>query len=85
MTALIKLAIFVVVLGIVLGVLAFLPSIDIDKDAVISSSAWHWVMAAMYFLPLHTVINIGSIVVGLGIFSLIVAVVKSIWDVLPFS
>jgi len=84
-TTLIKLAIFVVVLGIILGILAFLPAIDIDKDAVISSSAWHWVMAALYFLPTHTVISIGSIVVGLGIFSLIVAVVKSIWDVLPFS
>lgn len=85
MTSVIKLAIFLVVLGIVLGVLAFLPTIDIDKDAVISSSAWHWVMAALYFLPTHTVINIGSIVVGLGIFSLIVAVVKAFWDVLPFS
>lgn len=85
MTAVIKLAIFVVVLGIVLGILVFLPDIDIDKDAVISSSAWYWVMAAMYFLPTHTVFQIGSLVVGLGIFSLIVSVVKSFWDVLPFS
>lgn len=85
MTAVIKLAIFVVVLGIVLGILIFLPNIDIDKDAVISSSAWHWVRAAMYFLPTHTVRIIVSIVVQLGIFSLIVAVVKAIWAVLPFK
>lgn len=85
MTAIIKLAIFVVILGIVLGILLFLPTIHIDKDAVIASSAWYWVKAALYFLPIHTVRTIVSTVVVLGIFSLIVAVVKSIWDVLPFK
>lgn len=84
MTTLIKLTIFVVLLGIVLGILLFLPDVDIDKDAVISSSAWHWVRAAMYFFPFHTVRTILSTVVTLGIFSIIVAFVKAFWDVLPF-
>lgn len=85
MSAAIKLVIFAVIIVAVLGILAFLPEINIDKDAVISSSAWSWVRAALYFIPLHTVVAILSVVLGIGIWSIIVSVVKTIWDVLPFG
>ena len=84
MSAAIKLVIFAVIIVAVLGILAFLPEISIDKDAVISSSAWSWVKAALYFIPLHTVAAILSVVLGIGIWSIIVSVVKTIWDLLPF-
>lgn len=88
MSAAVKIVVFVIILSAVIGILAFLPQIEIDKDAVISSSAWSsawsWVRAALYFLPIHTVINIGTAVIGLGIFTLSVAAVKTFWDVLPF-
>lgn len=63
--------------------LALLPAIVIDVDAVVASSAWHWIRAAMYFLPTGTVIIILSIIFALGVFRLIVALVKTIWDMLP--
>ena len=85
MSAVLKIVVFGIILLAILAILALLPSINIDKDAVISSSAWAWVMAAMYFIPTHTVVAILSVVVGIGIFSLIVAVVKAIWDILPFA
>ena len=43
-----KVAIFLVVLVAILGLLAALPAIEIDKDAVVSSSAWAWIIAACY-------------------------------------
>ena len=85
MSAAIKIAIFAIILVAIIAILVLLPSVDIDKDAVVSSSAWYWVVAAMYFIPTHTVVAILSVVVGIGIFSLIVAVVKAIWDILPFA
>lgn len=80
-----KVLIFGIIFLAVVGILTLLPSIEIDEDAVLSSSAWQWVKAALYFLPIHTVAAILAVVVGLGVWSIIVAVVKTIWDVLPFG
>lgn len=85
MSAAVKMIIFGVILVVVISLIFSLPAISLDKDAIISSSAWYWITAAMYFVPTHTVVSILSVIVSLGIFSLIVAVVKTIWDVLPFS
>ena len=85
MSTALKLVVFGIILVAIIAILVLLPSVDIDKDAVISSSAWYWVMAALYFIPTHTVVSILTVVIGIGIFSLIVAVVKTIWDLLPFS
>lgn len=85
MSAVVKLIIFGVILVVVISLIFALPAISLDKDSIISSSAWYWITSAMYFIPTHTVVSILSVIVSLGIFSLIVAVVKTIWDVLPFS
>ena len=79
-----KSLIFLIVLVAVIGVLALLPQIEINKDAVIESSAWQWVRAAFYFFPMHTVIEIGTIILGFAIWSIVVAVAKTFWDLLPF-
>lgn len=85
MSAVLKLAVFALILAAVISLLIALPQVNIDKDAVMSSSAWSWVKAALYFIPTHTVVSILTVVIGIGIWSLIVAVVKTIWDVLPFK
>lgn len=79
-----KLAIFALVIAFVLAALVMLPVIELDTAAITSSSAWSWIIAACYFIPTHTVVTILGIVVALGVWSLIVAVVKTLWDVLPF-
>ena len=78
-----KLLLFAFLILIVFGLLATLPTITIDKDAVVSSSAWAWIIAGCYFLPMGTVTTILTIIVALGVFRLIIAVVKAIWDMLP--
>ena len=80
-----KVIIFGIILLIVLGILALLPEVDIDEDAVMNSSAWQWVLAAAYFIPTHTVVGILAVVFGMAAGSIIVAVVKTIWDILPFA
>lgn len=79
-----KTVIFLIVFFVVIGILALLPQIEINKDAVITSSAWQWVRAAMYFLPFDTCIQIGTVVLGLAIWSMIISVVKTFWDIFPF-
>ena len=85
MSAVIKSVIGLVIFGIVLGVLVVLPTITVDAEAVMSSSAWAYVRAALYFVPVHTVLTILGAILALGLWSIIVAVVKTLWDVLPFG
>lgn len=61
-----------------------LPTIHLDSAAVISSSFFTYVRAAMYFLPLGTVTAILAIQVSIWVFRIIVAVIKAVWDLLPF-
>lgn len=82
MTA-IKLVIFGLVLVAVLVILASLPHIDISTGEITTSAAWSWIVAAMYFIPTHTVVTILGVVVVVGVWSLIVSVVKTLWDLLP--
>lgn len=63
---------------------AALPAINIDANAVISSSFYTYIRAAMYFLPVGTVTTIMGIQIALWTFRIIVAVVRAVWDLLPF-
>ena len=78
-----KVVIFAVVIAAVFGLLALLPAIEIDVDAVTSSSAWTWILAACYFIPVPTVSAIGAIILALWTFRVVVALVRTIWDMLP--
>ena len=78
-----KAVIFLIVIVAVFGLLALLPAIQIDVDAVTSSSAWSWILAACYFIPVPTVSAIAGIVLALWTFRVVVALVRTIWDLLP--
>lgn len=84
MTALVKIAIFAVIFVIVIGFIAMLPTITIDKDAVITSSAYQWIRAGLWFLPTGAMAAIFSVQITLWSFRVLIAIVKVIWDMLPF-
>ena len=63
---------------------AALPAINIDANAVISSSFYTYIRAGLYFLPIGTVTTIMGIQIALWTFRIIVAVVRAVWDLLPF-
>lgn len=64
--------------------IAALPAINIDANAVISSSFYSYIRAGLYFLPIGTVTTIFGIQIALWTFRIIVAVVRAVWDLLPF-
>ena len=82
---LVKGVIFTLICSVVLiPCIAALPAINIDANAVISSSFYTYIRAGLYFLPIGTVTTIFSIQIALWTFRIIVAVVRAIWDLLPF-
>lgn len=79
-----------VIFGLILGVIAIpallaLPAINLDADAVINSGVFTYIRAAIYFLPIGTVLSILGLQVAFWVFRIIVSLVKTVWDVLPFA
>lgn len=74
-----------VVFGISHGALSLLPDISLD----VNSSAFEYFLAivrsACYLLPMGTVRAIISTIVLLSIFRIVIATVKTVWDLLPFA
>lgn len=72
-----------IVFSIVSGFLALLPPIDFSVD----SSAFDYflgiVRVASYMLPMGTVSTILALIVSLTIFRIVIAFIKTIWDLLP--
>ncbi len=84
MTTIVKLILFGLVLAIVIGMIALLPTVTIDKDAVVTSSAFQWIRAGLWFLPTAAIVAITTVQLALWLFRFIIAMVKTFWDMLPF-
>lgn len=80
-----KALIFIVLFFVVITALVALPTIDLDVDAVVASNAFAYIRAAMYFIPVRTVINILSTLLTIWLFRMIVSFVKMVWDILPVA
>ena len=70
---------------VVVPCIAALPAINIDANAVISSTFYTYIRAGLYFLPIGTVTTIFGIQIALWTFRIIVSVVRAVWDLLPFG
>ncbi len=72
-----------IIFNIVSGFLSLLPAVDISVD----SSAFEYFLGicrvAVYMLPTRTVSAILSLIVSLTIFRIVIAFIKTIWDLLP--
>lgn len=73
-----------IVFSIVSGFFSLLP----DFSWSVESSAFSYMMSifqvAGYMFPWGTVVAIVGLIVGLSIFRIVIAFIKSIWDLLPF-
>ncbi len=78
-----KILIWVIIIAVVFALICAVPVISIDAAAVTSSSAIDFIRVALYFIPVNTVTAILAITMGLWIFRIIVALIKTIWDMLP--
>ena len=74
----------VAILGIIaIPLLLMLPVINIDAVNIIQGNVFGYIRAGLYFLPVGTVARILGISVALFGFRIIVAVVKTVWELLP--
>ena len=74
-----------VIVLIVFALLMALPTIRIDSQGAIYSPAFQYVRAALYFIPTGTCAAILTIIVGLQVYRIIVALIKTIWELLPLG
>ena len=73
-----------IVFGIVSGFFALLPDVTWSVDSSAFSYFMSILKVAGYVFPWGTVVAIASLIVGLSIFRVVIAFIKSIWDLLPF-
>lgn len=69
---------------IAIPLLLMLPVINIDVVSIIQGGVFSYIRAALYFLPVGTVAKILGLTLSLFTFRIIVAAVKTVWQLLPF-
>ena len=80
-----KLAIFAIILSVVVSLITTMPAISIDAGAVVTSSAYAYIRAGCYFLPMGTVLTILTLIVALWGVRIVIALIKMVWDLLPVA
>ena len=70
---------------IALPLLALLPVINLDVVSIVQGNVFGYIRAGLYFLPVSTVARILGFSLSLYAFRIIVAVVRTVWDLLPFA
>ena len=59
------------------------PEISIDYAGVSSSSIYQWLRAALYFVPMNTVLTICTLTLALWVLRVVIAFLHSLWASLP--
>lgn len=77
-------AIFNLLFGVLNRILFFLPDISWTVKADSFTKFFDVIRVAGYLLPMRTVFAILTLVVALTVFRIVVALVKTIWDLIPF-
>ena len=73
------------IFGIVSGFFSLLPEVTWSVDTSAFSYFMSILRVAGYVFPWSTVVAIASIVFALAIFRIVVAFIKTIWDLLPIA
>lgn len=72
-----------VIWSIALPILNHIPAISISANTPITSNVLAYIRCALYFFPMGTVMTIFSLVLGLWILRIVIAILKTIWGVIP--
>ena len=72
-----------IIFQIVTWLLSGLPEITVDFSAVDSSTFMGCVRCVLYMLPLGTINTIIGIILAVTGFRIFIAIIKTIWDLLP--
>ena len=74
-----------IVFNIVSGFFGMLPEFSWSVETSAFQYFLSILQVAGYMFPWGTVVAICSLIVGLSIFRVVIAFIKSIWDLLPFA
>lgn len=72
-----------IIFNIVSGMLGVLPEIEWSVETTAFEYFLDIIRVAGYMLPMQTVSQIISLVVGLTLFRILIAIPKTIWELLP--
>lgn len=72
-----------VIFSIVSGILSMLPDITINVDDSAIEYFFNILRVVCYFLPMGTVIAMVTLIIALSVFRVVIAVIRTIWDLLP--
>ena len=74
-----------IVFSLVSGFFSLLP----DFSWSVETSAFSYMLSILrvagYMFPWATVVTIAGLILGLSVFRVVIAFIKSIWDLLPFA
>lgn len=73
------------VFNIVEGLLGMLPDVQWNIEGTAFTVFLDYVEMVCYLLPMGTILQIVSIVVGLITFKIVISLIKTIWDLLPLA
>ena len=72
-----------VVYGIVTTLLAPLPDLSWNVDSTAFSYFVSVIQVVSYMLPMKTVSVVVTLIFGFNVFKIFIAIIKTIWDLLP--
>lgn len=74
--------------AVVEGLLSLLPSVSYSGSLPSRWNSfqtfWGYVQMVAYLLPLNTIVSILALVLTISFFRLAIAVIRAVWDLLPF-
>lgn len=76
---------FTLLFNCIRGLLALIPDISWEVNPEVFDSFFSFIHMAGYLLPMQTVIVILGIIFSFNLFKIIIAIIKTIWSVLPFT
>ena len=72
-----------IVFGITSGLFSLLPDFSWNVDTSAFSYLLSVLKIAGYMFPWHTVLAIIGLIFSIGLFRIVISVIKTLWDLLP--
>lgn len=74
-----------IVFNVLEGLLALLPDISWNVDNNALSGIFDLIDVILYIFPINTVLTIFALVIIINNFKIVISIIKTIWDLLPFA
>ena len=73
-----------IIFSLLIELFEVLPNISWSTDDSAMGTFFGFISVIMYLLPMHTIIQLLGLVISLLAFKAIIAIIKTLWDLLPF-